>query len=74
MSERYQRFTVGHLQQGECANCAWPLDTGDTAVHVQSDQLECEYVACSVACHEREVVSYEQVEINERHNAAGCEV
>lgn len=73
MSERYTRFTIGHGEETECPECAWPLDKGDKAVHIRSDELGCEYVACSMSCHESALRQARRLEADIMHNAVGCE-
>ena len=60
--ERHKKFTIANNQEEfDCPTCGCPMYVGDRAVLVQADELEREYVTCSVACpgtvlreHERE--------------------
>ena len=67
MSERYKRFTISSNQEEfDCPTCGCPMYVGDRAVLVHSDDLECEYVTCSVTCHERELREWDRDQEHER--------
>jgi len=72
--ERHKKFTIANNQEEfDCPTCGCPMYVGDGAVLVQSDELECEYVTCSLSCHRRELRSHERLELDHRRNAVACE-